>query len=364
MFRPYIVMMAGGRGERFWPLSTEARPKPFLNLFGKGSMLQQAIKRIEGAFPKESIFIVLAEEHLPIARSQLPHIPIDNFIVEPFGRDTAACIGLASIHLELMEKDAIMVVLAADHWIPDVEEFIRTLRAGIEYLKKENVIITLGMEPTRPEIGYGYIETGDEVSTSDGYSILKVLRFVEKPDRRRAEEYLSSGRFYWNSGMFIWRNTLLQELLSCFMPSHWKALIKIKDAILRGKEREVLEREFKGLEKISIDVGVLEKAGCIFLIPSRFRWDDVGGWTALSRVTQPDIKGNLIRGDALAIDTQGCIIHSEDELVATMGVRDLVIVHANGKILVASRECAPELKRLVRRVKDEIEGAHRKEQKL
>lgn len=350
MFRPYIVMMAGGRGERFWPLSTEERPKPFLNLFGNGSMVKQAIERVKVGFPKEDIFLVLREDHLPIARAQVPDIPDENFIVEPFGRDTAACIGLASIHLELRDKDAIMVVLAADHYIQDLDEFLKTLHVGIEYVKMEDVIITLGMEPKRPEIGYGYIEAGDEVMSLNGYRILKVLRFIEKPDKKRAEEYLRSGRFYWNSGMFIWRNSLIQRLISQFMPLHWEALVRIRDAIGRWDEKDVLREEFKGLEKVSIDIGVLEKAGNIFLIPSSFKWDDIGGWVALERVIEQDDQGNIIRGKVVTLDTRGCIIHSEDELVATMGVKELVIVHANGKILVASKDCVPELKTLLRKL--------------
>ncbi|HAV43354.1 TPA: mannose-1-phosphate guanylyltransferase, partial [bacterium] len=203
---PFAVIMAGGRGERFWPLSTPQIPKPFLKLTGDKSMLQSSVERIRPLFGEDNILLVMERSHLCRAKEQLPYIPDKNYIIEPMGRDTAACLGLASIYLERLEPAAIMVVLAADHYIPQEQEFLRALEAGIDLLKENDFVITLGIEPIRPEIGYGYIEKGKEIPSPNGFKAYKVVRFVEKPDRKTAERYIASGEYYWNSGMFLWRN--------------------------------------------------------------------------------------------------------------------------------------------------------------
>ncbi|MEW5768334.1 MAG: mannose-1-phosphate guanylyltransferase [bacterium] len=348
MSKPYAVIMAGGRGERFWPLSTEEMPKPFHKLVGDKSLFQTTVERLSPIFPPERILPVLAREHLDIARQQLPEIPEGNYVVEPMGRDTAACIGLASISLERLDPEAIMVVLAADHYIPDEAEFRATLEAGINFLQENDVIITLGIKPDRPEIGYGYIEAGEEVTDLEGFSICKVACFVEKPNIDRAREYLSSGKYFWNSGMFLWRNSLIQGLIAKFMPEHWQRLSAIRDSFGTPEEDSTLIKEFSRIKKISIDFGVMEKAENILVILAKFKWDDVGNWAALERVMEPDENGNLLQGNVLTLDTRNCVIYSQDQLVATMGGCDLIIVQANDKIMVASKKCASELKRLVR----------------
>lgn len=348
MSKPYAVIMAGGRGERFWPLSTEEMPKPFHKLVGDKSMLQATVERLNPIFPPERILPVLAREHLDIARQQLPEIPAENYVVEPMGRDTAACIGLASIYLERLDPEAIMIVLAADHHIPDEAEFLATLKAGINFLQENDFIITLGIKPDRPEIGYGYIEAGEEAADLEGFSIRNVARFVEKPNIDRAREYLASGNYFWNSGMFLWRNHLIQRLLAQFMPEHWKRLGVIRESFGTPEEEVALVREFSRIEKISIDFGVMEKTENVLVIPAKFKWDDVGNWVAMERVMEQDKDGNLSQGNVLTLDTSNCVIHSQDQLVATMGVSNLIIVQANNKVMVASKKCAPELKKLVR----------------
>lgn len=343
--------MAGGRGERFWPLSTPETPKPFHKLIGDKSMLQRCVERIRPLF-EDDILLILESSHLELAKSQLPYIPDENYIIEPVGRDTAACIGLASIYLKRFAPEAIMVVLAADHHIPDEAEFAKTLNAGIDFLRENDSITTLGIEPDRPEIGYGYIERGEEVANLDGFGIYKVERFVEKPDIDTARQYLESRKYYWNSGMFLWRNSLIQRLLSQFMPDHYRRLKVIAGSIGTPEEQQTLEQEFSQLEKISIDFGVLEKAEDVFVIPASFKWDDVGTWTSLRRVLSPDENGNISRGKFLGLETQDCVICAQDQLIATMGVKDLVIVQANGKVLVTTKECAPDLKKLVHLCKE------------
>jgi mannose-1-phosphate guanylyltransferase len=343
----YAVVMAGGRGERFWPLSSRTLPKPFLPLLGEKTMIQEAVERIKFFLPVERIIIVLSQDHLSSAKQQLPEIPDENFVVEPFGRDTAACIGLASLYVEKKEEDASMVVLAADHLIADREAFYKTISSALAFLASNEHIITIGIKPTRPETGYGYIELGKKIDATGGVSFYRVEKFVEKPIASVAERYLASDRFLWNSGMFIWRNETIQNALSCYMPKLWGGLMRIKQSFGSGEEQEVLRSEFSHFDRISIDYGVLEKSPQVAVVPATFGWDDVGTWTALERVHTTDQSDNIVIGEHVGKDTHGCIIYSQSQLVATLGVKDLVIVQAAGKLLVCHKNKAPFLKEIL-----------------
>jgi mannose-1-phosphate guanylyltransferase len=348
MERLYAVVMAGGRGERFWPLSSETLSKPFLPLLGEKTMIQETVERITQLIPNERILIVLSRDLFSIARKQLPEIPEKNFILEPFGRDTAACIGLASLYVEKRDKDASVVVLAADHLIKGKEAFFKTIKNSLKFLRKNDYITTIGIKPTRPETGYGYIEPGEEVENIDGESFYRVARFIEKPTPSMADQYLKTGRYCWNSGMFIWRNTTIQKSLSLYMPELWGGLMNIKQSLGSKEEEKVIEREFAKFKRISIDYGVLEKNPHVAVVPAGFDWDDVGTWTALERIYTPDESGNVVVGKHAGKDTSDCIILSQNQMVATLGVKDLVIVQAEGKILVCHKDKAAHLKEIVR----------------
>lgn len=346
----YAVIMAGGRGERFWPLSSERLPKPFLPLLKGRTMIQETVERTRLLMPEERMFIVLSGDHLPTARQQLPDIPPENFIVEPFGRDTAACIGLASLYIGKKDKDASVVVLAADHIIKGNDSFLDTISNALKFLMSNESIITIGVQPKRPETGYGYIELGEHLETIGNQLFYRVGRFIEKPTLEVANHFLKSGQYFWNSGMFMWKNATIQQSLSLYMPQLWNGLMHINQSIGSAEEKGVIEREFSKFQKISIDYGVLEKSTQVVVVPADFGWDDVGTWSALERVHDLDESNNVILGQHVGIDTRNCIVFSQNQLVATQGVRDLVIVQAEGKILICSKEKAPHLKAIVRRV--------------
>lgn len=343
----YVVIMAGGRGERFWPLSKPEKPKPFIKILGSRTMIQQTVARILPWISPQQILVVLGKEHLPLAREQLPQIPLQNFIIEPIGRDTAPCIGLASLYVENRDPDSIMVVLAADHSIPDQDKFLQTLSVSVKAAQQESCIVTLGVKPTRPETGYGYILAGSLKGTLLNQAVFEVKKFVEKPDLATAMKYLEEGCYYWNSGMFTWKTKVIQNLLNLYMPALWQGLERIKRYLGSPEEEEVLKQEFPHFEPISIDFGVLEKAPRVLVIPADFSWDDVGTWKALDRVLPADEHGNIVVGQHRGLDTKGCIIHAEDTLVVTFGISDLVIVSAQGKVLVCHKEVAPNLKKLL-----------------
>ena len=350
------VIMAGGKGERFWPLSKEKLPKPFLNLFGDKTMIQQTVERVIPIIPHERIFVVLGKKHLEVARNQLPELDAANFIVEPMGKDTAACIGFASLFIEKVCCDSIMVVLAADHYIPDRRKFHEAIELGINVATRSDSLITLGIKPTRPETGYGYIEAG-EVSGVSGLSgvannsvVYEVKRFIEKPDFNTATRYLENERFYWNSGMFIWKNSVIQKNIREFLPDHWVILQKIKDALFRKAKKGVIAKAYEQFQRVSLDYGIMEKATNVLVIPGEFRWDDVGTWASLERVMNTDEDGNVVVGRHVGVDTQRCVIHSQSGLVVTIGISGMVIVEADGKVLICSKERNQDLKELLKQL--------------
>lgn len=349
----YAVIMAGGRGERFWPLSKKTLPKPFIPLLKEETMIQETVKRIKHLIPEERIIIVLSRDHFSIAKQQLPEIPVENFVIEPFGRDTAACIGLASLYIGRRDEDASMVVLAADHLIADREAFFSTVTASLKFLASNDYIVTIGIKPTRPETGYGYIELGEMLGSVDNESFFSVKKFVEKPNLSTASDYLQSDRYCWNSGIFIWKNATIQKSLSLYMPELWDGLMRIDECLGSEKEEEVIKKEFSQFERVSVDYGVLEKSSQVVVLPASFNWDDVGTWTALERVYDLDESDNVVVGKHVGRDTHGCIIFSRDRLVATFGVKDMVIVQAKDKILVCHKEKAPYLKEIVRLIEGE-----------
>jgi len=343
--RSYAVIMAGGRGERFWPLSTGATPKPFLPILGEKSLLQMTVERITPLLPLNRVLVVLGKEHLKVAQEQLPGLPPQNFLVEPEGKDTAPCIGFASLHVEKRDPDAMMVVIPSDHYIPDPDTYLHSLSAALQLLGTRDEIITLGIKPARPETGYGYIQAKKQVDMLDNIPFLKVERFVEKPDLKRAKTYGASKGYYWNSGIFVWRNRTIQDLLTKYLPEVWQGLSRIRE---RLGDKHALSDEFRQFPRISIDYGVLEKAKNILLIPAEFRWDDVGTWAALERVHRIDEHGNAIIGMHRGIDTRNCVIHAQDQLVATIGVSNLIIVQAHGKLLICSKERGQDVKEITK----------------
>ncbi len=339
----YAVIMAGGRGERFWPLSTDALPKPFVPLLGSLTLLQDTVARLESLIPLERIFVSIGEAHSRSAREQLPQIPAEHLIIEPVGRDTSACLGYCALHLEQADPDAVMFALPADHFIAEPTAFRRTIAKGIKSLEGAAGVV-FGIVPTRPDTGFGYIQAEKPAVQADAWP---VIRFVEKPDFARAAEYCRSGSFFWNSGMFLWKNRTLLELFEKHMPQTWNGLGRLRPLLGRkGAEGERL-RIFSGLERISIDFGIMEKTAGLRLVPAEFPWDDIGNWASLERALPADPAGNVSRGSFSALEAKGCITYSDGGKVTAFGVSDLVIVQARGKVLVCPKSRAGELKKLV-----------------
>lgn len=337
------VIMAGGRGERFWPLGGEGLTKPFLPLLGGTTLIQDTFNRLRSLIPLERIFVALGEAHQEIAREQLPDLPSDNLIVEPVGRDTAACLGLCALYLERQDPEGSLLAIPADHFISDSEGYRRTLHEGIRHLEKATGIV-FGIKPSRPETGYGYIQTRRPEAPATAWP---VLSFVEKPDADTAARYVESGDFFWNSGIFLWKTRTLLELFQKHLPETYRALSQIRPLLERDETYKERLRIFSSLARISIDYGIMEKTPGLLLIPADFDWDDIGNWAALERALPADGSGNVFRGPHLNRNTSNCIVYSDAGVVATFGVSNLVVVQANGKVLVCAKDRAPELKNLI-----------------
>ncbi|ANE47047.1 mannose-1-phosphate guanylyltransferase [Paenibacillus swuensis] len=345
------VVMAGGKGERFWPKSRTKLPKQFLNISGNKSMLQQSIQRLEKLIPLEQIFIVTNDLYAELIKAQIPNLPQDNIIVEPIGRNTAPCVGLASIIIEEKFPNSSMIVLPSDHIIKNEEGFLQIVRTAVEVCEKHDSLVTLGINPTYPETGYGYIESNMDIFELNELSVEKVSRFVEKPNEYTAKKYIEAGNFYWNSGIFVWKVSVIRNHIQKLMPDMHDLLETMKHAFISNTRNEVIKSEFPKMPDISIDYGIMEKVNNIYVIPCIFGWDDVGSWTALERIDELDENGNVVRGNILNLDTKGCIIESNGKLIATLGVDDLIIVDTEDVTLICHKNKAQEIKSIIKELK-------------
>jgi mannose-1-phosphate guanylyltransferase len=339
----YAVIMAGGRGERFWPLSTSKLSKPFIPLLGSNSLIQETVERIRPLVPLERVLISIGPTHLEIARQQLPQIPAGNFIVEPMGRDTSACLGLCALHIERRNRRATMLALPADHYISDAVPYRETIQTGISSLEGATGVI-FGIKPDRAETGYGYILAEKSAIRTDARP---VIRFIEKPDAPTAAQYVAAGNYFWNSGMFLWKNETLVRLFEKHMPETYQKLSLLRPLIGRTDSAEEISRIFSELPRISIDFGIMEKTSGLRLVPAQFTWDDIGNWASLERALPADDQGNIAQGPHVALESSGCTIYAQSDLVTVFGVTDLVIVQAYGKVLVCPKNKAADLKKLV-----------------
>lgn len=350
--RMFAAIMAGGSGTRFWPASTTQRPKQFLKLFGDRTMLEHTIDRLSGLATDAGIAIVCGEHQAAIARGIVGGRDI-TVVAEPIGRNTAACIGLAALRFRRLDPGEPIAVLPADHFIADVDGFRRVLAAGGS-LARSGGIVTIGVVPTAPETGFGYIEAGDEGGEVDGVAFRAVHRFVEKPGREIALEYLASGVHYWNAGIFVFTaSTILAEIAAC-MPELARGLERIDAALGTDDERETIAEVYGGLASVSIDYGVMEKtAANVFVIPASVGWSDLGSWPALAglRADEADDRGNIMPEGSVAIDADACFVSSEGERpIALLGVRDLIVVDAPDGLLVAAKDRAQDVRLVTERL--------------
>ncbi len=346
MERAYALILAGGSGTRLWPRSRKAHPKQLIDLIPPQTLLQKTYQRIAPLIPPERIYVATGVEYLNLVQKQLPEVPRENLIGEPTGHNTAPCIGLAALHLARRDPRGIMVSLHADHIIEHEEEFRGLLVAAVQMAKRGH-LVTLGVVPNYPETGYGYIHRGEKLGEVGGWPVFRVRRFTEKPDAETAKRFLASGEYFWNSGMFLWRLDVILKEFSQHLPRLNGQLERIGQALGTEQETDVLERVWGEVEDISIDEGIMERAGDVVVIPADIGWSDVGSWATVGELLPHDATGNAISGEHLGLDTADCVIHSSGRLVATIGLRYMIIVDTGDALLVCPKERAQEVRRLV-----------------
>jgi mannose-1-phosphate guanylyltransferase len=352
--KTFAVVMAGGKGERFWPLSRAARPKQLLALTGGKPLVAEAVDRLSGLIPEENIVIVTNASLVEPIRKILGEGSRVGVVGEPVGRDTATAVAAGAAWCARRDPDGVMCVLTADHLIGDLDVFRATLRGAMAFAAAEDALLTIGIEPREPATGYGYIHRGGEIRPLPGGAgeIAKVERFVEKPCREVAEKYLAEGGYFWNSGMFVWSLRSLERAMARHCPEKAACLARWKTAASETAFQEALDREYEGLEKISVDYALMEKAENVWVVPGKFAWDDVGSFPSLAGHLPRDGAGNAVLGAVEALGSAGNVVLSEGRLTALVGVEDLVVVQAEGVTLVARKERAEEIKKLLAQLRE------------
>lgn len=343
------LIMAGGRGERFWPKSRKNLPKQFLSLTDDGkTMIQLTVERILPLVDMQDIYIATNRDYKKLVREQLPEIPEENILCEPVGRNTAPCIGLGAVHISRKYDDAVMLVLPSDHLIKYNTIFLNTLSDAAEVAEQGENLVTLGITPDYPETGYGYIKFNPNQTMKRAFA---VDRFVEKPDLETAKEYLATEQYLWNSGMFIWKVSTILHNMEKYLPETYAGLQRIQNAIATEDERSVLEQEFEAFHSESIDYGIMEKAQNIYILSGSFGWDDVGSWLAVERIRQSNEFGNVITGNAVTVDTKNTIIEGDKKLIGTVGIEDLIIVDTEDALLICEKDSAGNIKKVLENLK-------------
>lgn len=339
------MIMAGGRGERFWPKSRKNLPKQFLSLTDDGiTMIQHTVNRILPLVDMEDIYIVTNRDYKALAKEQLPDLPEENILCEPVGRNTAPCVGLAAMHINKKYDDALMIVLPSDHLIKYNSMFVDVLKDACQVAEKGNNLTTIGITPNYPETGYGYIKFDPDQSVGRAYG---VECFVEKPNLKKAKEYLADESYLWNSGMFVWKISTILNNMKEFMPKTYEGLVKIQDAIGTEEQESVLEAEFEKMDSESIDYGIMEKAENIFVLPGTFGWDDVGSWLAVGRIRSTNEFGNAVQGNVITVETKNSIIEGSDKLIAAVGLEDIIVVDTEDALLICDKGHAGDIKKVL-----------------
>lgn len=349
----YAVILAGGKGERFWPLSTSKHPKQFLSLVGDKTLLEQAVDRLDGFIAPDHIFVITNEDLVDVACAAAPTLPVENVIGEPIGRDTAAAIALGAALVKSKVPDGVFAVLTADHIIEDVDLFQQTLSDAMDLASKDDVLLTIGIKPVFASTGYGYIKAGEKQAESKaGILFDKADSFVEKPDAATAEKYVDAGSYYWNSGMFIWSVSAIEKAFAAYR-APLADLIEILTPVV-GTDAFAAEfkRVYDGLEKISIDYAIMEHADNVLVARGVFSWDDVGAWPALENHFDKDAANNVPVGSVQVLDASDNIVISKDHLTALIGVKDLIVVQAEGATLICHKDKAQDIKQLVQELRE------------
>jgi mannose-1-phosphate guanylyltransferase len=351
----YAVIMAGGGGTRLWPLSRKAQPKQMLSLFDERSLFQASVERLEGIFSSERILVVTVEDQAVELQEQCPDIPPENFILEPMPRGTASVVGLAAVALQARDPQAVMAVLTADHYIGEEHKFQQALRSAYD-VAQDGYLVTLGIQPTFPATGYGYIQRGESIGVYGGLDAYHVLRFKEKPDEQQAKQLLATGDHVWNSGMFVWRVDRILAEFERQMPALYSGLEEIAQAWLSPEHRTVFAKVWPGLKAETIDYGIMEGADRVAVIPAAdWKWSDVGSWESLFEVLPTDAQGNIVMGGKhIGLDTAHSLVYVTEErrLIVTIGVSDLILVDTGDVLLVCHKDQAQRVRQVVDQLKE------------
>lgn len=345
----YPVIMAGGGGTRFWPLSRKETPKQLLNLSGKDAMINETVARLVRIADSANIFIVTnAAQAEKMMRVTAGRVPAENILREPSARNTAACVGYAAMKIMKTFGDGVMVVTPSDAYIRDEAEYARILQIAVQAAEEKNALVTVGITPTFPATGYGYIRC-----EQGGGAVRKVGAFVEKPDLERAKAYLASGNYVWNSGVFVWKASVILEKFRTLLPDIFEDLETIAAAFGTPDEEKVLEEVYPQIRSISVDYGIMEKSDNILVVPGEFGWNDVGSWDMMNVLHKEDAEGNIVLGDALVVDSTNTTVYAGSRLVAVVGADDLVVVETKDAVMVCPRSRAQDVKKLVDALKEQ-----------
>ena len=347
----FIVIMAGGSGKRFWPKSKEAKPKQFLPILDSKTMIQSTVERLIPLVDSDDIYYVLNYQQKDVLLEQISNIPDKNIILEPTGKNTAPCIGLAAIHLKQKNPDDVMIVLPADHFIKDEERFRESLLIAEKIAIEYDSLVTLGIKPDYPATGYGYIQCNEKIKEVSGVSIYKVKTFAEKPQYETAKQFLQSGDFLWNSGIFIWKVSTILKVIQNLLPELYSSMEKLETHINSNNYYTHLEKIYRQIRSFSIDYGVMEYAKNVSVLKCEFGWNDVGSWDEVYNLSPKDKNGNTIIENGLTMDCKNCYIDSDSDLIAVLGVDDLVVVKSENSILICKKDKTQDVKELVDKIK-------------
>lgn len=348
--RTFGIIMAGGGGTRFWPLSRKKLPKQFLNLTGRDLMVNMTFDRLARLVDTEDIFVVTNHIHADLTGQLMNgRIKKNHILAEPAARNTSACIGYAAMEIVKKYGDGIMCILASDHYIEDEDTYVSVMKEAVQTAIETDGLVTIGIRPTFPSTGYGYIKS----LALEAKTYRRVEEFVEKPDLDTAKEYLSDGRYAWNSGMFVWKASTILSYFEKLLPDVYECLCKIGDAMGTVYEAKVINEVYPHIPKISVDYGIMERADNVFMLEGDFGWNDIGSFDTLPVVLKPDEAGNVCHGEHILLDSKGCICYAKDKLIATIGVENLVVVETPDTVLVCARERVQEVKRIVEQLEAE-----------